>query len=81
MKAFQRKQNILILTAFASLKHAGEPTDIQNVEVESDRIESIATEFYNKDKSDTEYNEFVIEWLKENADEIVYGNTFNQVFI
>jgi hypothetical protein len=81
MKAFQRKTSVLTLTAYASLKHAGEPTDYDNIQVESNRIEKIATKHYNADKSVIEYNEFIIKWVKENADEIVYGDTFSEIFI
>jgi hypothetical protein len=70
----ERKENILSLIAFASLKHWNEPTDFDNIQAEKGRIERVAELFYKK--SDQEYNSFIISWLKENARKIVYTDEF-----
>lgn len=67
---FERKENVLTLIAYASLKQWGEPTDFANIQAEMGRLERIAEPFY-KD-SNQEYNNFLISWLKTNAKRIVY---------
>ena len=71
----QRKEDTLLLTAYASLKHNGEDTALENIRAEAARIERIAEEFY-KDALDQEYNSFIIDWVKTNLEEIVYGDEY-----
>lgn len=73
---FERKENAFLLIAFASLKHWGESTDKENLSAEKARLERVAEEFYLDKNSDQEYNEFLLDWIKTNAKEIVYGNEF-----
>lgn len=70
----ERKDNVLTLIAYASLKQWGEPTNSENIEAEKGRLERIAEPFYKKSKD--EYNHFLISWLKENARKIVYTDEF-----
>jgi hypothetical protein len=70
---FQVKEDILMLIAYASLEHNGEDTGPENIQAEMRRIERVAESFY-KDAEDREYNDFMISWLKDRADEIVYTN-------
>lgn len=74
MNIFERKEKALFLIAFASLKNWNEPINPENIEVEKARIERIIEQFYIKE--DKEYNQFVLDFLKENAHEIVYGDNF-----
>ena len=39
---YERKENILLLLAYASLKHNGESTGIDNIQAEKSRIERVA---------------------------------------
>jgi hypothetical protein len=71
---FQRKEDAFLLVAFASLKHWGEPTSKENLSAEKARLERVAESFYLD--VEQEYNQFLLEWLKTNAREIVYGNEF-----
>jgi hypothetical protein len=70
----ERKENVLTLIAYASLKQWGEPTNSENIEAEKGRLERVAEHFYKK--SNEEYNSFLINWLKENARKIVYTDEF-----
>ena len=72
---FQRKEDAFLLISFASLKHWGEPTDKENISAEKARLERVGESFY-KSSVDVEYNKFMLEWIKENAEEIVYGDSF-----
>lgn len=75
----QRKDNVLTLVAFASLKHNHEPTDYDNIEAEKYRLERVAEKFYIKDnnkKTEQEYNVFIIDWIKKHIDDIVYSDKF-----
>jgi hypothetical protein len=74
MDIFNRKEKALFLVAFASLKNWNEPTTPNNIEAEMCRLERIIEQFYIKE--DKEYNQFVLDFLKENANEIVYGDNF-----
>lgn len=72
---YERKENILLLLAYASLKHNGESTGIDNIQAEKSRIERVAEYFY-KVGNDQEYNTFMIDWLKGNAQDIVYTDKY-----
>lgn len=69
-----RVENCLTLIAYASLKHWNEPTNFDNIEAEKARITRVAEPFYVNCNQD--YNEFLLSWLKTNAHEIVYEDTF-----
>lgn len=72
---FERKENVLLLIAYASLKNAGEPTDPDNIQAERYRLERVAESYY-KSAPDKEYNEWMVDWLQANAHEIVYTDRF-----
>lgn len=73
---FERKEDTLLLVAFASLKHNGESTDSNNLNAEKSRIERIAESFYTKSKEFVEYNAFIMDWTKLNMRDIVYTDKF-----
>lgn len=70
----ERKDNVLFLVAYASLKHWNEPINTNNIEAEKSRIERIAEQFFIK--SNEEYNTFIINWVKNNAKKLVYTNDY-----
>lgn len=70
----ERKDNVLFLVAYASLKHWNEPTDVDNIEAEKSRIERIAEKFFIK--ANEEYNTFIINWVKTNAKKLVYTDEY-----
>lgn len=72
----ERRDNVLTLVAYASLKHNGESTDIDNIAAEKFRLDRIISNEFVKSKNDKEYNQFCIDFLKENADDIVYTDKF-----
>ncbi len=77
----ERKDNVLTLVAFASLKHNGESTEYENIEAEKYRLERVAEKFYLKTdkknkKSDQEYNVFIIDWIKKNINDLVYSDKY-----
>ena len=72
---FQRKEDAFLLVSYASLKQWGEPTTKENISAEKARLERVGESFYTS-SVDVEYNQFMLDWLKENAREIVYGDTF-----
>ena len=74
MDIFKRKERALFLVAFASLKNWNESTSPNNIEAEMARLERVIEQFYLKE--DKEYNQFVLDFLKENVDEIIYGDNF-----
>lgn len=76
LSVYSRKQEALKWLAFASLKNWGESTDLQNISAEKSRIERVISDIYTKSKSDTEYNQFVLNFIKEHGREIVYEDTY-----
>lgn len=64
-----------MLLAYASLKQWDESTEPHNIDAEKARIERIIEQFY-LDASDTEYNAFVLSWIKENGRELVYTDKY-----
>lgn len=77
MKRYKQKEKSLMLIAFASLSYANEPLDEDNILFEKDRIESIIQDNYISSEP-MEYNTFVIDWLQENAHELVYTGLYDQ---
>lgn len=73
---FQRKEDCLLLIAYASLKQWDEPVDKENISAEKARIDRVISDIYSKNKLDVDYNQFVLEFVKEHGREIVYGNEF-----
>lgn len=73
---FERKENCLLLVAYASLKQWQEPTDKENLSAEKARIERVIADIFTKNKLDVDYNQFVLEFVKEHGREIVYGNEY-----
>ena len=71
----ERKEDILLLIAYASLLFNNESTDSNNLQAEKSRIERIAESFY-KSAKDREYNQFIIDWVKDNSDDLVYTDRF-----
>lgn len=73
----ERKDNVLTLVAFASLKQWGESTDTNNLEAEKSRLERVAEKFYlNDKKTEQEYNVFIIDWIKKNIHDLVYTDKY-----
>jgi hypothetical protein len=72
-----RRENAVLLVAYASLKAANESTDRENVYAEAARIERIIAQEYVEFKGDVEYNQFALNFIKENAAEIVYGDKYS----
>lgn len=73
---YERKQESLKWLAYASLKQWNEPTDLQNIAIEKSRIERVISDIYTKSNDDTEYNQYVLNFIKENGREIVYGDKY-----
>ena len=73
---YQKKQNALQWLAYASLKNWNEPTDLANISAEKSRIERVITDIYTKSKDETEYNQYVLNFIKEHGREIVYDDTY-----
>lgn len=73
---FTKKQEALNWIAFASLKHWNEPTDFDNISAEKARIERVIADIYSKTTDDTEYNQYVLNFIKEHGREIVYEDTY-----
>lgn len=71
----EKKEDMFLLIAYASLKHNGESTSLDNLHAERYRLERIAENFY-KGSPDQEYNQFLIDWLRTNAHDIVYTDRF-----
>lgn len=77
MTTYSKKQEALKFLAFASLKHWNEPTDIPNISAEKSRIERVISDQYIKSDSEKEYNQFVLDFIREHGREIVYEDTWN----
>lgn len=73
---FQRKEDCLLLIAFASLKQWGESTDPNNLFAEKSRLDRIISEAFCKSTSDMDYNQFVLDFIKQHGREIVYENNY-----
>ena len=73
---YARKQEALKWLAFASLKQWNEPTDLANISAEKSRIERVISDIYTKSKDETEYNQYVLNFIKEHGREIVYEDTY-----
>ena len=72
VSVYARKQEALKFLAFASLKNWNEPTDFPNISAEKSRIERVISDQYIKSKSEKEYNQFVLDFIREHGEEIVY---------
>jgi hypothetical protein len=60
-----------------SLKYWQESTEIENVLAEKSRIERVISEEYIKCPKDIEYNQFVLDFIKQHGREIVYTDDYN----
>lgn len=69
---FEKKENALLLTAYASLLINDEPTDLENISAEKARLDRVITQEYLNDQNDIEYNQFVLQWLREHSDEVIH---------
>lgn len=69
---FEKKENALLLTAYASLLINDEPTDLENISAEKARLDRVITQEYLNDQNDVEYNQFVLQWLREHSDEVIH---------
>ena len=72
MTQFQKKEDALFLTAYASLKQYNEPTTQENISAEKSRLDRVITQEYLDDDSDIEYNEFVLQWLRIHAHDVIH---------
>lgn len=75
--SFHKKEDVLLLIAFASLKYWQESTEIENVLAEKSRIERVISEEYIRYPKDIEYNQFVLDFIKKHGREIVYTDDYN----
>jgi hypothetical protein len=73
---YERKEDCLLLIAFASLKQWGEPTDSNNLMGEKARLERVISDIFRGNKVDMDYNQFVLDFIKEHGRNIVYGNEY-----
>lgn len=73
---FQRKEDCLLLISFASLKHWKESTSGENISAEKARLDRVISDIYTKSRVDMDYNQFVLDFIKEHGEEIVYGNEY-----
>ena len=71
---FEKKENALLLTAYASLLINDEPTDLENISAEKARLDRVITQEYLNDQNDIEYNQFVLQWLREHSDEVIHSD-------
>lgn len=71
---FERKENALLLLAFASLKEYNEPTTQENISAEKARLERVISQEYLHDQNDVEYNQFILDWIQVHAEEVVYSD-------
>lgn len=75
--SYLKKEDALLLIAFASLKHWQESIDIENILAEKARIERVISDEYVKSTTYKEYNQFVLDFIKKYGREIVYTNIYN----
>lgn len=73
---FARKEESLNWLAYASLKNWNEPTSLENIAYEKSRIERVISDIYAKSRDETEYNQYVLNFIKEHGREIVYEDTY-----
>ena len=73
---FQKKEEALKWLAYASLKNWHEPTDVENVLFEKARLERVISDLFVKDKKDIDYNQYVLNFIKEHGREVVYEDTY-----
>jgi hypothetical protein len=73
----QRKEESLNWLAYASLLNAQEPTNLENISAEKARIERVITDIYTKSKDETEFNQYILNFIQEHGKEIVYADTYN----
>ena len=72
----QKKEDCLLLLAYASLKQWNEPTNPENLSAEKSRLERVVTDIFTKTNIDIDYNQFILEFIKEHSKEIIYGNSY-----
>lgn len=73
---FDAKELVLEKVAIAKLKNKKLKVTYDRVIAESGRIERVAESFFVKSK-DCEYNKFVINWIKENIDAVLFTETYD----
>jgi hypothetical protein len=73
---FERKENCLLLISYASLKNWEESTSKENLSAEKSRLERVISDLFCKHKVDMDYNQFVLDFVKEHGREIVYGDEY-----
>jgi hypothetical protein len=73
----QRKDNALGWLAYATLKQNNKPVDVDTVIFEKSRIERVITDIYTKSPDETEFNQYVLNFIKEHGREVVYDNTYS----
>ena len=76
LQTYRDKEQMLELVAATNIFVKTKSCDDQLLENEKARLERIAQKDYITE-SDKEYNSFIIEWLKKNMKEIIYGQKFN----
>ena len=69
---FDKKEDALFLTAYASLKQYNEPTTLENISAEKSRLDRVITNEYINDQFDIDYNQFVLQWLSKHVSEVIH---------
>jgi hypothetical protein len=69
---FDKKEDVLFLTAYASLKQYNEPTTLENISAEKSRLDRVITNEYINDQFDIDYNQFVLQWLSKHVSEVIH---------
>ena len=57
---YQKKEDCLLLLAYASLKAWNESTNPENVSAEKSRLERVISDIFTKTKIDIDYNQFIL---------------------
>ena len=73
-KMYEVKESLLYGVAKLSLIANGDVTTEDSIQTEKSRLERVIEPYYVK--TEVEYNQFVINFLRDNFEEIIYGDTF-----
>jgi hypothetical protein len=71
---YQRKDQALNWLSYASLLHNKKSITLEKISTEKSRLDRIISEEYVKAKKVIDYNQFCLDWIKDNGGDVIYSD-------